>query len=79
MDGMVTQSRQQALKDFRRWIRRLQIESHTSIGHLATARTWSPEEIQTGNWINLFLVQRSGNEAKAHELRNLTGVRPPKP
>jgi hypothetical protein len=79
MCGLAVQSRQEACRYFGRWISRLQIEGHTSIGHLAVANSWSWEEIQTGNWIDLFLAQRSGNESKAHELRNLTGVRPPKP
>ena len=79
MCGLAVRSRQEACRYFGRWIFRLQIEGHTGIGHLAVATSWSWEEIQTGNWIDLFLAQRSGNESKAHELRNLTAVRPSKP
>ncbi len=73
LSGLGVQSRARLWRYFSRWVRRLRLEGHTSIGHLALAQGWSREEVQTTNWINLFLAERSTNKATAHELRNLTG------
>jgi hypothetical protein len=79
LSGLAVQSRAKLWRYFGRWVRRLRVEGHTSIGYLPLAQGWSWDEVQTANWINLFLAERSSDTAKAHELRNLTGVRPPKP
>ncbi len=64
---------------FPRWERHLRSRGHATVPNLRLAPWWSFDEIQAGNDINR-LINEAGtgpqNKRIAHELRNLTGIRP---
>jgi hypothetical protein len=67
---------------FARWERHLRARGHTAVPNLRLAHGWSFAEIQAGNDIDRLINEAgTGPHSKrvAHELRNLTGIRPYKP
>ncbi len=75
--GWVYQSVETVRPELPRWVRRLRERGVTSVPNLADRDQWHRwEYTRACNEVNLLLSQAAGDQATAHLLRNLTGVRP---
>jgi hypothetical protein len=64
------------------WERHLRARGHTAVPNLRLAPWWTFEEIHAGNDLDRLINEGATcphNKQIAHELRNLTGIRPYKP
>jgi hypothetical protein len=64
---------------FPRWERHLQSRGHKAVPNLRLATRWTPEESRAGNDLDRLINEGAKgphNKRMAHELRNLTGIRP---
>jgi len=74
--GCVSQSIERLRPELPRWERWLRQRGHTAVPDLRYARWWRWDEVRAGNDVNLLINQAAGNQPMAHQLRNLTRVRP---
>jgi hypothetical protein len=78
--GWVQQSVAAVESDLDRWIRRLRARGISAIPPLGCV-SCSPSEARAHNELNLLMLQAASKRDASleHPMRNLTGVRPPKP
>jgi hypothetical protein len=75
MSGLATQSIDAIRPRFPRWVRKMNEAGITRIPTVPCAPDNDPRAV---NMLNMFILQAApgGNRTVAHELRNLTGIRP---
>jgi hypothetical protein len=75
MSGLAAQSVDAMRSRFPRWLRKM---NEAGITRIPTV-PWVPDnDPRAVNMLNMFILQAApeGNRTMAHELRNLTGIRP---
>jgi hypothetical protein len=74
--GLAPQSVDAIRAKLPRWVRHMQNRGHAAVPDLRRSSRWSPAEERAANDIDRLRADAANNQPQAHELRNLTGVRP---
>lgn len=79
LSGWIPQSIVALRREHERYVERLAQRGLRSIPDLRCLRAWTDEDVRCANEISMMLLHKAGRFADAHDLRNLTAVRPFKP